>query len=72
MGNPTISIGKNKDADQLRGNRKADPRLCFCYTDSTIPPLLNSKLSSFKPASVALVPDDVNIEFLQISNYFNN
>ena len=29
-------IGENKDADQLRGNREADQRLCFRYTDSTI------------------------------------
>ena len=28
---------ENKDADQLRGNREADQRLCFRYTDSTIP-----------------------------------
>ena len=27
---------ENKDADQLRGNREADQRLCFRYTDSTI------------------------------------
>ena len=30
-------ICENKDADQLRGNREADQRLCFRYTDSTIP-----------------------------------
>ena len=24
MGKPTICIGENKDADQLRGNREAD------------------------------------------------
>ena len=47
MGKPTICIGENKDADQLRGNREADQRLCFRYLDSTIPPLLNSKISSF-------------------------
>ena len=29
--------GKNKDADQLRGNCEADQRLCFRYTDSTNP-----------------------------------
>ena len=52
VGKPTICIGENKDADQLRGNREADQRLCFHYSDSTIPPLLNSKISSFKPASV--------------------
>ena len=38
---------ENKGADQLRGNREADQRLCFRYSDSTIPPLLNSKISSF-------------------------
>ena len=38
MAKPTICIGGNKGADQ---------RLCFRYSDSTIPPLLNSKISSF-------------------------
>ena len=47
MGKPTICIGENKDADQLRGSCEADQRLCFCHSDSTIPPLLNSKISSF-------------------------
>ena len=47
MGKPTICIGENKGADQLRGNREADQRLCFRYSDSTIPPLLYSKISSF-------------------------
>ena len=37
---------KNKDADQLRGNREADQRLCFRYTDSKIPLLPKSKISS--------------------------
>ena len=40
MGKPTICIGENKDADQLRGNREADQRLCFRYSDSTIHLLL--------------------------------
>ena len=26
---PKFCIGKNKDADQLRGNHEADQRLCF-------------------------------------------
>ena len=47
MRKPTICICENKGADQLRGNREADQRLCFRYSDSTIPPLLNSKISSF-------------------------
>ena len=54
MGKPTICIGENKGADQLRGNREADQRLCFRYSDSTIPPLLNSKISSFWLSSVAV------------------
>ena len=37
MGKPTICIGENEDADQLRGNREADQRLCFRYSDSLIP-----------------------------------
>ena len=47
MGKPTICIGENKDADQLRGNREADQRLCFRYSDSTIPLLLKSEISHF-------------------------
>ena len=54
MGKPTICIGENKDADQLRGNREADQRLCFRYLDSTIPVLLKSKISSFKLFSVTV------------------
>ena len=39
-------ICENKDADQLRGNREADQRLCFRYRDSTIPLLPTSEISS--------------------------
>ena len=56
MRKPTICIGENKDADQLRGDREADQRLCFRYTDSTISLLLKSVISSFKPASVTVQP----------------
>ena len=34
---PAFCICENKDADQLRGNREADQRLCFRYIDSAIP-----------------------------------
>ena len=51
---PTICIGENKGADQLRGDREADQRLCFRYTDCIIPLLFKFKISSFLPASVAL------------------
>ena len=50
MRKPTFCICENKDADQFRGNREADQRLCFRYIDSTIPLLSNKNItmSSFK------------------------
>ena len=39
-------ICENKDADQLRGYREADQHLCFCFTDSTMPLLPKSEISS--------------------------
>ena len=53
---PAFCICENKDADQLRGNHEADQRLCFRYTDSTIPLLSKSEISSFYPSSVAVQP----------------
>ena len=46
MRKPDFCICENKDEDQLRGIREADQRLCFRYTDSTIPLLPKSKISS--------------------------
>ena len=46
MRKPAFYICENKDADQLRGNREADQRLCFRYIDSTIPLLSKSEISS--------------------------
>ena len=46
MRKQAFCICKNKDADQLRGNREADQRLCFRYTDSAIPLLSKSEISS--------------------------
>ena len=65
MGKPTICIGKNKGADQLRGNREADQRLCFRYSDSTIPLLLKSERAEcafwrFRPM-VSLQRDFVDV-----------
>ena len=34
--NPAFCICENKDANQFRGDREADQRLCFRYIDSTI------------------------------------
>ena len=41
---PTFCICENKDADQLRGNREADLRLCFRYINSSIPLLSKSQI----------------------------
>ena len=44
-----LHICENKDADQLQ-------RLCFRYTESTIPLLPKSEISSLEPSSVAVQP----------------
>ena len=54
MGKPTICIGENKGADQLRSNCEADQHLCFRYMDSTIPLLSKSKISRLQPSSVTV------------------
>ena len=46
MRKPAFFICENKDTDQLRSNCAADQRLCFCYTDSTIPLLPKSEILS--------------------------
>ena len=56
MRKPGFCICENKDADQLRSNCAADQRLCFRYTDSTIPLLPKSEISSLKLSSVAVQP----------------
>ena len=42
---PAFCICENKDADQLRSDCAADQRLCFGYTDSTIPLVPKSEIS---------------------------
>ena len=56
MRNPAFCICENKDADQLRGNREADQRLCFRYIDRTIHLLSILKISCLYPSSVAVQP----------------
>ena len=56
MRKPAFCICENKDADQLRGNHEADQRLYFRYTDSKIPLLPNSKISSLLLSSIAVQP----------------
>ena len=56
MGTPSICIDKNKGADQPRSNCEADQRLCFRYTDSTIPLLSKCKTSTLSPSSATVKP----------------
>ena len=56
MRKPAFCICENKDADQLGGNREADQHLCFRYTDSTIPLLPKSEISSLYSTSVVAQP----------------
>ena len=50
MRKPAFCICENKDAEQLRGNREADQRLCFRHTDITIP--LLSKIRNLKTLAI--------------------
>ena len=51
-------ICENKDADQLRGNRETDQRLCFRYIASTIP-LLPKPITIFSDCAARFVSDQV-------------
>ena len=44
---PDFCICENKDAYQLRGNREADQRLCFRYTDSFVSDLVGNPEDRF-------------------------
>ena len=57
MGKPTICICENKGADQLRGYREADLRLCFRYMVSTILLLPKYEISCFLLSSVTVQTD---------------
>ena len=56
MRKPDFCICENEDADQLCGSREADQRLCFRYTDSTIPLLPKSEISSLLPSCCVAQP----------------
>ena len=56
MRKPAFCIRETKGADQLRGNREADQRLCIRYIDSTIPLLPIYDISSLLPSCVVAQP----------------
>ena len=55
MRKTAFCICENKDADQLRGNRDGSAP-SFPYTDSAIPLLPKSEITSLQPSSVAVKP----------------
>ena len=55
MKKPAFCIWGKKDAEQLCGNCEADLHL-FQNTDSTIPLLPKSEISSIQPSSVVVQP----------------
>ena len=57
MRKSAFCICENKDADQLSRNREADQRLCFRYTDRTIPLLPKSEISSICGCTPRFVSD---------------
>ena len=54
MAKPTICIGENKGADQLRSNCEADQRLCFRFSNSAVPLLSKYEISCFLQSSVTV------------------
>ena len=58
MRRPDFCICENKCADQLCDNRTADQRLCFRYSDTTIP-LLSKPLTIFCSCTAWFVSDQV-------------
>ena len=56
MRKPDFCICENKYADQLRGDREADQRLCFRYKASTIPLLPKNEIPNLEPSSVVVQP----------------
>ena len=56
MRKPAFCISENKAADQLCGDRTADQRLCFRFTDSTNPLLPKFEILSLLASSVTAQP----------------
>ena len=72
MRKPTNCICENKDADQLRGNREADQRLCFHYSDSTIPLLLKSETCADPEGGTGGPDPPWNLKFLPKKRLFRD
>ena len=71
MRKPAFCISENKDADQLRGNREADQRLCFRYIENKIPLLSKYEMKAsshllwlYSPVCVGQGQNPLKIDFL--------
>ena len=64
MRKPDFSICENKDADQLRGYREADQRLCFCYIDSTVRLLVPGHFYFYAVSKFSLRENDISVLLL--------
>ena len=69
---PDFCICENQDADQLRGNNEADQRLCFRYTDSTVPNYLNPKFQASSHLLWMYSPVSVGPEQLKMKKKKDN
>ena len=57
MRKPAFAYAKTKtQISSRRGDREHDHRVCFCYTDNTIPPLPKYEISSLWPSFVTVQP----------------
>ena len=57
MSKPAFCKCENKDADQLRGDREADQRLCFCYPSTSY--IRNCKLLAILCSCIAWFMSDL-------------
>ena len=67
MRKPALCICENKDADQLRGNREADQRLCFRNIDTVRLPVPGHFYSCV--VSKYLLRENENFFFTIIKHY---
>ena len=72
MRKPDFCLCKNKDADQLCSNCTADQRLCFRYSDSTIPLLPLPKISRFQHFSETIQVGNPEDRFPRVAAPINN
>ena len=69
MRKPTFCVCDDEDADQLRGNREADQRLCFRHLVSTIQLLHKVQYVQASSHTAWFVSDLVRIHIVGFQSY---